>query len=103
MPQGLFGVVVGRRHVVDVEKGKDPVVVAFRVEEALAQVFGLRVLAWSFTDAVQRGVKLWAFGLCLGKGKLAGVPEPADFTGFGKEGARPVTKAQVGGTLQGRG
>ena len=103
VPQGLFRIVVGRRHAVDVEKGKDPVVVAFWIEETLAQVFGLRVLAWHFTSAVQRGAKRWAFGLCLGKGKLAGVPESADFTGFGKEGLRPVTKTEVGGMLQGLG
>jgi len=39
----------------------------------------------------------------LGKGELAGVPELADFTGFGKEGGCAVTKTPVGGMLQGFG
>jgi len=51
--QCLFGIVIRRRHVIDVEESKEPMPVTFRIEEALAQVFGLRVLAWYFTDALQ--------------------------------------------------
>jgi len=101
--QRLFGIVISRRHVVDVEESKEPVPVAFWIEEALAQVFDFWMLARCFTDALQGGLERWAFGLCLGEGKLAGVAEAADFTSFGKEGGCAVTKTPVGGMLQGFG
>ena len=55
--------------------------IAFWVHEPLAEVFSLRVMAWGFADALKGGVKGWDFRPSLGKGKLAGVPEAADFTG----------------------
>lgn len=84
MSQGLFRIVVGWRHAVDVEESKKPVVFALGIQKSLAQIFGLGVLAWRFADAVKDAVKLRDFGLCLGKGNLAGVSEFSDLTGVRK-------------------
>ena len=63
--QGLFRIVVGRRHAVDAQKSKEPVVIAFGVNnEPLAQVFGLRMVARRFADGFKRGVKTFS---CSGK------------------------------------
>jgi len=81
MTKGLFRVVIGRWHAVDIEESKEAEMIAFWVHEPLAEVFSLRVMAWGFADALKGGVKGWDFRPSLGKGKLAGVPEAADFTG----------------------
>ena len=79
--QGLFRVVIGRWHPVDIQESKEPIVVALWIQQSLAQIFGLRVMARFFADAGKGSIKPGAFGFCLGEGKLAGVPEAADFTG----------------------
>ena len=79
--QRLFRIVIGRWHAVDIEESKEAEMIAFWVHEPLAEVFSLRVMAWGFADALKGGVKGWDFRPSLGKGKLAGVPEAADFTG----------------------
>jgi hypothetical protein len=74
--------------------------VALRIEQALPQVFGFRVLAGRFADAAERGVKRRAFGLRVDKGKPAGVSETSDFTGFREKGANLIAKAEVVGILE---
>ena len=82
MAQDLFGIVVSRRHAVDVEESEDAVVFAFWVQEPLAEVFRFRVMARGFTDLVKGVVKSRDFGLRLSKGKLAEVSEAGNFTGL---------------------
>jgi len=82
MAQDLFGIVVSRRHAVDVKESEEALVFAFRVQKPLAQVFRFRVMARGFADEVKGVVKSRGFGLRLGKGKLAEVSEAGNFTGL---------------------
>ena len=78
-------------------------VIAFGIEEALAQVFGIRVAAWHFADAVKGIVKGGELGVRLSKGELAGVSKTGDLAGLGEEGAHLSAKPQVGRGLLGFG
>src|SRR5579862_4628961 len=78
--QSLLGIVVGWGHAVDLEEGKEPVIVAFRVQESLTQVLGIWVLTRLLADAAERGVKGGAFGFGFGKGKLTGIPHASNLT-----------------------
>ena len=99
--EGLFRIVIGWWHAVNVEESKEPVVVAFWIQESLAKVFGFRVLARHFADAVKRRVKRRDIGLRLEKGKLMDVPEASDFTGVAEEDAHLIAKPQIAGVLPG--
>ena len=65
--EGLFRVIIGRRHPVDIEESKEPEVIAFWVQKSLAEVFSIRVMAWGFADAVKGSVKGGDFRLCPGR------------------------------------
>ena len=47
----MFRIVIGRRQVVDFQEGEKPVIVALRVEQALAEVFRFGMMACLFADA----------------------------------------------------
>ena len=51
MAQSLFRIVIRRRQVVDFQEGEEPVIVALRVEQALAEVFRFGMMACLFADA----------------------------------------------------
>ena len=100
--KGLFRIVVGRRHAVDGQKSKEPVVIAFGVNEPLAQVFGLRMATRRFADAFEPGIKSRDFVLGVSEGNLARVAQAADLAGVCEEGARLLAKAEILWTLSGR-
>jgi len=93
MAQGLFGVVVGGRHSVDPKEGKETVVIAFGIYQALAEGFRFLVGDLFFTNEIQSAVEGWDLGLGFGEGYGPRVSKFPQVTGIAKEFAQLGVKA----------
>ena len=71
--QGLFGMVIGGRHVMDIKEGEQAVIVAFGIKESLSERFGLRVGNGLFADRLKFFAQPRDAGLGGAEGHLAGV------------------------------
>ena len=80
MTQGLLGVVVGGRHSVDSKEGKETVVIALGVEQALAQSFGFFFRDGFFANEMKAALEVrdLRFGIGEGNGlRVSKTPQAA--------------------------
>lgn len=92
LAEGLFGMVIGRGHVIDEQEREEAVVVAFRIKESLAEVFGLGMSHGFGAQGVQLVVKSGDVGLGGLKRDFLGVALPSEIAGVGEKPADVIAK-----------
>ena len=80
--------IVGGWHAVDLEEGKELVVIAFGVQHALSKVFGFGVWELGSANFMQPGIEFGNPGTCGAEGDRAGITLAAQIAGVGKEFAQ---------------
>jgi len=99
MTQGLLGVVVGGRHSVDSKEGKETVVIALGVEQALAQSFGFFFRDGFFANEMKAALEVRDLRFGIGEGNGLRVSKTPQAAGIAKEFAQSGVEAQRLGIL----
>lgn len=97
--EGLFGMVVGGRHAVDVEEGEETVVVAFGIEEPDAEGLGIGVRNGVGAKGMELVVEPGDPGLGDEDGKVSGVPLTAQSTSLREEATKGIAERDGGGVV----
>lgn len=100
LPERLLGVIVGRWLAVDLEESEEARIVAFGIEQAQTEAFGLGMRDGLGTEDMQLLVESWDAASGVPEGDFAGIALAAELAGVGKELADDVAKGDGDGVFR---